>query len=159
MATRNVLPLSMGPTTPEPLLLFASKLLISAWVHSSPLLRRPGLQPRRKPPQNNSSPNPLLRPNPRTGDFNRHERLFPLFSLRVAYPFRFLLPRHRWARVGLLFLSLEGLAYPRASHSGDRLPIPVCPASRPSTPSTPITIVSSLQAGVNCRPASDAALA
>src|SRR5258708_36121255 len=36
--------------------------------------------PRRKPPQNNSSPNSFLRPNPRTGDFNRHERLFPLFS-------------------------------------------------------------------------------
>src|SRR5579859_6878553 len=45
------------------------------WVRSSPLLRRPGLQfilrvegfilriqgPRRKPPQNNSSPNPFLR--------------------------------------------------------------------------------------------------
>ncbi len=62
-----------------------------AWVHSSPLLRRPGLQfilriegPRRKPPQNNSSPHPFLRPNPRTGDFNRHERLFPLFSSRVS---------------------------------------------------------------------------
>ncbi len=43
--------------------------------------------PRRKPPQNNSSPNPFLRPNPRTGDFNRHERLFPLFSSRLAYSF------------------------------------------------------------------------
>ena len=49
----------------------------SAWALSSPLLRRPGLQlvlsgvegftlriegPRRKPPQNNSSPNPFLPP-------------------------------------------------------------------------------------------------
>jgi hypothetical protein len=79
---------------------------------SSPLLRRPGLQislrvegfilrvegftlriegPRRKPPQNNSSPNPFLRPNPLTGDFSRHEPLFPLFTSRVSQA-RFWLP-------------------------------------------------------------------
>jgi len=29
-------------------------------------------------------PHPFLHPNPRTGDFNRHERLFPLFSSRVS---------------------------------------------------------------------------
>src|SRR6266481_4054318 len=71
-----------------------------AWVRSSPLLRRPALQislrvegfirriegPRRKPPKKNSSPNPFLLPNSRTGDFNRHERFFPLFSSRLAYP-------------------------------------------------------------------------
>src|SRR5882762_2220882 len=60
------------------------------WVPSSPLLRRPGLQPRRKPPQNNPFPNPFLRPNPRTGDFNRHERHLPafLFAAGVGGPKR-----------------------------------------------------------------------
>src|SRR5258708_4953257 len=48
--------------------------------------------PRRKPPQNNPSPNPYLRPNPRTGDFNRHERLFPLFTSRASEA-RFCVPR------------------------------------------------------------------
>ena len=48
------------------------------WVRS---LGGRGFNPGANHPQNNSSPNPFLRPNPPTGDFNRHERLFPL-SLR-----------------------------------------------------------------------------
>jgi hypothetical protein len=58
--------------------------------HGSALLRSlggRGFSPRANHPQNNSSTNPILRPRPRTGDFNRHERLFPLFSSRLAYPF------------------------------------------------------------------------
>ena len=56
---------------------------IAVWVRS---LGGRGFSPGANHPQNNSSPNPFLRPNPRTGDFNRHERLFPLFSSRLAYP-------------------------------------------------------------------------
>src|SRR5882762_3531546 len=90
---------------------FKSKCDIrEGWVRSSPLFRRPGLQislsaegftlrvegftlsppegftlriegPRRKPPPKQFFPQSLSPPYPRTGDFNRHERLVPL-SLR-----------------------------------------------------------------------------
>jgi len=88
-------------------------------VHSSPLLRRPGLQPRRKPPQNNSSPNPFPRPKPRTGDFNRHERFFPLFSSGLAYPSRCLPARCRRAHPTLVHFSSSELAFsPGMNFSG-----------------------------------------
>ncbi len=101
---------------------------LSGGQPGSPLLRSLGGRgfkftlriegPRRKPPQNNSSPNSFLRPNPRTGDFNRHERLFPLFS-SWASGARFLRPA--------CFTGMEGQwqhlnlnQAPRASNQLDR---------------------------------------
>jgi len=73
---------------------------LSGWAHSSSLFVGAGLAlpsclckaPAQTNPKPILSPNPLLRPNPRTGDFNRHERLFPLFTPRVG-----LLSKLRWS--------------------------------------------------------------
>jgi len=88
---------------------------------SNPLDRRvagESKDPGANHPQNNSSPNPFLRPNPPTGDFNRHERLFPLFSSRLAYSFvpclfRDGLPAaggNGWVRLPFLQLGVGALA-------------------------------------------------